>query len=337
LEVGWADFSGESRLKTEPGAQPSLLCAFSLCASLVRGVTPERPAYTIAFRFKRPDGREVWLEEAARRNSTLWGDLYASRVLLSTSPRASDLRTNKACSSSSSTITSRICWLALLPSPRTCARTAVRSTTTFKHSIGAYDPWPVPTRCSARVAGMVRPRRTRSPSACAQRNERKHDDRRAISRYRSRQLRCWRWCCSKRLSALSDKLRQSCMGLLHAADACRHRLFSLSGQSPKEGLNRPVLILAGGWPTRLVATAAEDRLTRSFLLFSSFRRRACARARSQHRPRPFLAGALSVDPLGLKRRYVSRKSNSYHAANAERTETIACSRGGAGRAPRSEV
>jgi hypothetical protein len=30
-------------------------------------------------------------------------------------------------------------------------------------------------------------------------------------------------------------------------------------------------------------------------------------------------------------------SNSYHAANAERTETIACSRGGAGRAPRSEV
>ena len=29
--------------------------------------------------------------------------------------------------------------------------------------------------------------------------------------------------------------------------------------------------------------------------------------------------------------------NSYHPANAERTDTIACSRGGAGRAPRSEV
>jgi hypothetical protein len=29
--------------------------------ALVRGVIPERPAYTIAFRFKRPDGREVWL------------------------------------------------------------------------------------------------------------------------------------------------------------------------------------------------------------------------------------------------------------------------------------
>jgi hypothetical protein len=28
LEFGWADFFGESRLKTEPGAQPRLLCAF---------------------------------------------------------------------------------------------------------------------------------------------------------------------------------------------------------------------------------------------------------------------------------------------------------------------
>ena len=34
--------------------------------ALVRGVIPERPAYTIAFRFTRPDGREVWLEETAR-------------------------------------------------------------------------------------------------------------------------------------------------------------------------------------------------------------------------------------------------------------------------------
>src|SRR6516225_4815931 len=34
--------------------------------AFVRGVIPERPAYTIAFRFTRPDGREVWLEETAR-------------------------------------------------------------------------------------------------------------------------------------------------------------------------------------------------------------------------------------------------------------------------------
>jgi two-component sensor histidine kinase len=33
--------------------------------ALVRGVTPERPSYTVSFRFKRLDGREVWLEETA--------------------------------------------------------------------------------------------------------------------------------------------------------------------------------------------------------------------------------------------------------------------------------
>jgi two-component sensor histidine kinase/integral membrane sensor domain MASE1 len=34
--------------------------------ALVRGVTPERPAYTVTFGFKRPDGQEVWLEETAK-------------------------------------------------------------------------------------------------------------------------------------------------------------------------------------------------------------------------------------------------------------------------------
>jgi PAS domain S-box-containing protein len=34
--------------------------------ALVRGVIPKRPAYTVAFRFKRPDGREIWLEETAK-------------------------------------------------------------------------------------------------------------------------------------------------------------------------------------------------------------------------------------------------------------------------------
>jgi len=34
--------------------------------ALVRGVIPQRPAYTVTFRFKRPDGREVWLEETAK-------------------------------------------------------------------------------------------------------------------------------------------------------------------------------------------------------------------------------------------------------------------------------
>jgi PAS domain S-box-containing protein len=34
--------------------------------ALVQGVCPERPTYTVTFRFKRPDGREVWLEEVAK-------------------------------------------------------------------------------------------------------------------------------------------------------------------------------------------------------------------------------------------------------------------------------
>jgi PAS domain S-box-containing protein len=34
--------------------------------ALVYGVCPERPTYTVTFRFKRPDGREVWLEELAK-------------------------------------------------------------------------------------------------------------------------------------------------------------------------------------------------------------------------------------------------------------------------------
>jgi PAS domain S-box-containing protein len=33
--------------------------------ALVRGVTPECPAYTATFRFRRRDGREIWLEETA--------------------------------------------------------------------------------------------------------------------------------------------------------------------------------------------------------------------------------------------------------------------------------
>jgi two-component sensor histidine kinase len=34
--------------------------------ALVSGVNPERPTYTTSFRFKQPDGREVWLEETAQ-------------------------------------------------------------------------------------------------------------------------------------------------------------------------------------------------------------------------------------------------------------------------------
>jgi PAS domain S-box-containing protein len=34
--------------------------------ALVHAVSPEKPSYTVTFRFKHPDGREVWLEETAK-------------------------------------------------------------------------------------------------------------------------------------------------------------------------------------------------------------------------------------------------------------------------------
>jgi PAS domain S-box-containing protein len=49
--------------------------------ALVRGLIPVRPAYTVTFRFKRPDGREVWLEETARAEFDALGRLVRLKGL----------------------------------------------------------------------------------------------------------------------------------------------------------------------------------------------------------------------------------------------------------------
>ena len=49
--------------------------------ALVRGVSPERPAYTVTFRFKHPDGREVWLEETAKAEFDAAGGLVRIKGL----------------------------------------------------------------------------------------------------------------------------------------------------------------------------------------------------------------------------------------------------------------
>jgi PAS domain S-box-containing protein len=49
--------------------------------ALVRGVKPECPAYTATFRFKRRDGREVWLEETARAQFDAVGRLVRLKGL----------------------------------------------------------------------------------------------------------------------------------------------------------------------------------------------------------------------------------------------------------------
>jgi PAS domain S-box-containing protein len=50
-------------------------------AALARGVTPERPGYTVAFRFKQPDGREVWFEETAKGEFDAIGRLVSLKGL----------------------------------------------------------------------------------------------------------------------------------------------------------------------------------------------------------------------------------------------------------------
>jgi PAS domain S-box-containing protein len=49
--------------------------------TLVRGVKPERPAYTVAFRFHHPDGRKVWLEETAKAEFDAVGRLVRVKGL----------------------------------------------------------------------------------------------------------------------------------------------------------------------------------------------------------------------------------------------------------------
>jgi two-component sensor histidine kinase/integral membrane sensor domain MASE1 len=49
--------------------------------ALVRGVTPERPAYTVTFRFERPDRREMWLEETAKAEFDALGRLVRLKGL----------------------------------------------------------------------------------------------------------------------------------------------------------------------------------------------------------------------------------------------------------------
>ena len=49
--------------------------------ALVRGVNPERPAYTVTFRFTHPDGREAWLEETAKAEFDAVGRLVRLKGL----------------------------------------------------------------------------------------------------------------------------------------------------------------------------------------------------------------------------------------------------------------
>ncbi|RWP40276.1 MASE1 domain-containing protein [Mesorhizobium sp.] len=49
--------------------------------ALIHGVRPESPTYTVTFRFKRRDGREVWLEEVAKAEFDAMGRLVRLKGL----------------------------------------------------------------------------------------------------------------------------------------------------------------------------------------------------------------------------------------------------------------
>jgi PAS domain S-box-containing protein len=52
-----------------------------LLNACVRGVRPGNPAYTVSFRFARPDGRQIWLEETSRAEFDTTGRLLYLRGL----------------------------------------------------------------------------------------------------------------------------------------------------------------------------------------------------------------------------------------------------------------
>ena len=52
-----------------------------LLNSCMRGIRPDNPTYTISFRFVRPDGRRIWLEETSRAEFDAVGRLLKMRGL----------------------------------------------------------------------------------------------------------------------------------------------------------------------------------------------------------------------------------------------------------------
>src|SRR5262249_15653585 len=52
-----------------------------LLKASMRDVGPDNPAYCISFRFARPDGRHIWLEETARGDFDATGHLLRLRGL----------------------------------------------------------------------------------------------------------------------------------------------------------------------------------------------------------------------------------------------------------------
>ena len=166
--------------------------------ALVRGVIPERPAYTVTFRFKHPDGREVWLEETAKAEFDAVGRLVRLKGLTldvtarKRSEEHQSLAHRRARSSRQEPAGARCCGRqGHAPWQRFARR--VHSSTRSAHAI--HGRCPRAAQPKSLGTASISP----NSSAVSLRPTRRTQTRRSLARMscsRSRRPRRWRWCCT---------------------------------------------------------------------------------------------------------------------------------------------
>ena len=145
----------------------------------VRGLTPERPDYSVTFRFKRPDGRDVWLEETAKAEFDAIGRLERVKGLTLdvTARKRSEDAQNQLIAALDHRVKNLLARVAAV----------AKDTRRINSSLDEYT-LALDRRIQSMAAAHAllsqeslagrRLGRIRWPSACALRNGRQHDDHR---------------------------------------------------------------------------------------------------------------------------------------------------------------
>ncbi len=117
--------------------------------ALVDKVHVANPSYSVTFRFIRPDGQEVWLEETAKAEFDPSGRCQRLKGL------TRDITRRKQAEEGNSITASKTCWRALPSSSSIRARATGQWTSSSRRSTAASRRWPPPMRSSARAAGAA--------------------------------------------------------------------------------------------------------------------------------------------------------------------------------------
>ena len=121
------------------------------------GSTPNTLTYTVAFRFKQSESREIWLEETAKAEFDDSGpSCYASKVSLSMSPRASESEDQQSlliAAARSSRQTPAVSYCRHRQG-HAAAQQFIRRLH-WSNGSHAFSPWPMHMQYSARIAGPV--------------------------------------------------------------------------------------------------------------------------------------------------------------------------------------